>query len=132
MPGTDHPHRPRGALEATTFRFRVLLLVVYTVVAAAVFWASGMEDSDVAILTVPSLALAFLIGFLTPRIAPLLPLVALGAGVAIGRATDSFDNEYGGLNFSGGLLIAELCVAVGMWNRRRRRLADEAWHQRSR
>ena len=131
VPDTDHPHVPRGALEATTFRFRVPLLVLYTVVAAAVFWAGGTEDSDVAILTVPSFALAFLVGFLSPRIAPLLPPVALGAAVAIGRATDSFDNEYGGLNFSGGLLIAEICIAIGIWNRRRRRLADEAWQQRS-
>jgi hypothetical protein len=128
---TDHPHVPRGVLEATTFRFRVPLLVLYTVVAAAVFWAGGTESSDVAILTVPSFAFAFLVGFLSPRIAPLLPPIALGAAVAIGRATDSFDNEYGGLNFSGGLLIAEICIAIGMWNRRRRGLADEAWHQRS-
>ena len=40
-------------------------------------------------------------------------------------------NEYGGLNFSGGLLIAEICIAIDMWNRRRRRLADEAWERRT-
>jgi hypothetical protein len=131
MAGTDQPHVPRGALEAATFRFRVPLLILYTVVAAAAFWAGGTEDSDVAILTVPSFAFAFLVGFLSPRIAPLLPPVALASAIAIGSATDSFDNEYGGLNFTGGLLIAEICIAIGMWNRRRRRLADEAWQRRS-
>ena len=127
MSGTDH-HVPRGALEAMAFRFRVLLLVLYLAVAVAVFWAGGTEDSDVAILTVPSFAFAFLVGFLSPRVAPLLPPVALAGAIAIGGATESFDNEYGGLNFIGGLLIAELCIAIGMWNRRRRRrLAEDAW-----
>jgi hypothetical protein len=127
----DHPFVPRGALEAVTYRLRVPLLVLYTAVATAVFWAGGTADSDVAILTVPSLALAFLVGFLTPRMAPLLPFAALAAAVAIGNATESFDNESGGLNFVGGLLLAELCIAIGMWNRRRRRLAEEAWRRRA-
>lgn len=94
---TEHPHVPRGALEAVTFRLRVPLVVLYLVVASAVFWAGGKDDSEVAILTVPSFAFAFLIGFLSPRIA----------------------------------LIAEVCIAIGMWNRRRRRLADEAWRERT-
>jgi hypothetical protein len=118
-------------LEAVTFRLRVPLVVLYLVVASAVFWAGGKDDSDVAILTVPSFAFAFLIGFLSPRIALLLPPVALAAAIAIGSATESFDNEYGGLNFIGGLVIAEVCIAIGMWNRRRRRLADEAWRERT-
>jgi hypothetical protein len=131
MSGTDHQHVPRGELEAVTFRFRMPLVVVYLLVATAAFWAGGTEDSDVALLTIPSFTLAFLIGFLTPRIALLLPPVALAAAIVIGNATESFDNEYGWLNFSGGLLIAEICMATGMWNRRRRRLADEAWERQS-
>ena len=102
------------------------MLVLYTVVAGAVFWAGGTEDSDVAILTVPSFALACLVGYMWPAAGLLLPLVALAGGLGIGSATDSFDNEYGGLNFVGGLVISELCVGLGAWFSPRRDRGDRA------
>jgi peptidoglycan/LPS O-acetylase OafA/YrhL len=129
VPGTDDPFVPRGALEEEAFRFRVPLLVLYAAVLVAVFWAGGREDSDLGVLTVPSFAFAFLVGFLSPWIAPLLPPVALAVAIGIGSATGGSDNEYGGLKFVGGLVISEICIAIGMWNRRRRRLAEERWRR---
>jgi hypothetical protein len=82
-----------------------------------VFWAGGTEDSAVALLTLPSFVLAGVVGYTWPILGVMAPFVALGGGIAVGNATESFDNEYGALNFPGGLVIAEICVGIGAWRR---------------
>lgn len=131
MPDTDE-QAYRGLVEAWTFRLRVPLLALYTVVAVSVAWAGTREDSDIAILTVPSFAFACLVGYLSPAVGPLLPLVAFAGGVVAGNTYgDGIENEASGINVIGGLLVAECCVILGGWNRRRRQRAIEDWRGRN-
>jgi hypothetical protein len=131
VPGTDE-HLYRGRVASWTFRLRVPLLVLYTVVAGAAFFGGTTEDSDLAVLSVPGFAFACLVGYLSPAVGPLLALVAFAGGIVAGNTLDGgFENEASGINLIGGLLIAELCIFMGMWNRRRRRRAVEAWRVRN-
>jgi hypothetical protein len=41
------------------------------------------------------------------------------------------ENEASGINLIGGLLVAEFCVILGGWNRRRRQRAVEDWRGRN-
>jgi hypothetical protein len=120
----------RGPVETWAFRLRGPLLALYTVVAVGVAWAGTREESDVAILTVPSFAFACLVGYLSPAVGPLLPLVAFAGGIVISSTyDDGIQNEASGINLVGGLLVAEFCVLLGGWNRRRRQRAVEAWRR---
>jgi hypothetical protein len=131
VPGTDE-HLYRGRVAAWTFRLRVPLLVLYTVVAGAAFFGGTTEDSDLAVLSVPGFAFACLVGYLSPAVGPLLPLVAFASGIVAGNKVDGgFENEASGINLMGGLLIAEFCVFVGMWIRHRRQRAIEAGRARN-
>jgi peptidoglycan/LPS O-acetylase OafA/YrhL len=119
VPDTDE-RAYRGPAEAWLFRLRVPLLALYGVVAVGVAWAGTREDSGIAALTIPSFALASLAGYLSPALSPLLPLVGLAGGmVAANVYSDGIENEASGINLVGGLLIAEVCVFLGRWSRRR-------------
>jgi hypothetical protein len=120
----------RGPVAAWTFRLRAPLLALYAAVAVGVAWAGTREDSDLAILTVPSFAFACIVGYISPAGGPPLPLAGFAGGLVVANTySDGVENEASGINLVGGLLVAELCVLLGGWNRRRRQRSIEKWRR---
>jgi hypothetical protein len=93
---------------------RAAVLLTGTATLCGAFWAGGTTDSGLDWLILLALPLAGLAGYLSPWAAPLLPPLALALALVVGNRTESFDNDFGALNFVGGLVFSWLSVAVGV------------------
>jgi hypothetical protein len=96
-------------------RRRWVVLLAATAVAAAGFWTAGRGDGAIGILSLP---LFWTAAYLTRWWSLPAPAIALAAGLALGNATDTNDEEYAWMTYFAGLLLCQTAVIWGTLQRR--------------
>jgi hypothetical protein len=102
-----------------------LALLAATAAAVVGFWGAGSVESDNGAVGILSLPLYWAAGRLIGWWVLPSPILALVAGIALGNANESNNNELAWFNYAGGLLLCETVAIWGLIQRLRAdRLAD--------